>query len=303
MVTKHIPNALVEEGEFPLQQILPEGRFKPFFKTGHRFHTIISIWPVIRNMLSIEPIPAFRDNYIWVARNNQYAAAIDPGDASAVLDYLDGEKLELIAIFNTHHHSDHVDGNLELQTRFSCPIYGPENESIPGKTHSLAEGSRVDLPELGLKLDVFDIPGHTSGHIAYHGNDMLFCGDTLFGCGCGRVFEGTMAEMFASLERLSGLPEATLVYCAHEYTLCNIRFALDVEPGNPDLAARQAGATRLRNKDMPTLPSTIGLERKTNPFLRCAIPAVAAMAAKHAMAKLDSPLDVFTALRIWRNTF
>lgn len=254
-------------------------------------------------MLSIEPIPAFRDNYIWVARNNQYAAVIDPGDAAPVLNYLDEEKLDLVAILNTHHHSDHVGGNLELQARFSCPVYGPAKEFIPGMTHACAEGSRVALPELGLALAVFDITGHTSGHIAYYGDNRLFCGDTLFGCGCGRVFEGTMAEMFASLEKLAQLPDATQVYCAHEYTLFNISFALEVEPGNADLAARQAHALKLRKDNLPTLPSTMGLERKTNPFLRCEIPAVADMAGKHAMTRIENPVDVFTALRMWRNGF
>lgn len=252
-------------------------------------------------MLSIVPIPAFRDNYIWLVRNNQYAAAIDPGDAAPVLRYLANEKLALVAILNTHHHSDHVDGNLELQEHYSCPIYGPKKEDIPGMTSPLSETGAVALPELGLSLGILDIPGHTAGHIAYHGHGMLFCGDTLFGCGCGRVFEGTMSEMFASLNKLASLPKDTRVYCAHEYTLNNIRFALNVEPGNEDLLTRKADASKLAGLGLPTLPSTIGLEKRTNPFLRCDISNVASMAGKHAANK--SPLDVFTALRMWRNAF
>ena len=254
-------------------------------------------------MLSIEPIPAFRDNYIWVARNNQHAAAIDPGDAAPLLRYLESENLELVAILNTHHHADHVGGNLELKARFSCKIYGPAGESIPGLTHPAREGDRISLPEIGMTLDILDIPGHTLGHIAYYGEGALFCGDTLFGCGCGRVFEGTMAQMHASLEKLSHLPGDTRVYCAHEYTLANIQFAKAVEPENEALLGREAEALGLRKKHLPTLPSTMGIERQTNPFLRCGIPRVAEAASRHSGSSLTSPLEVFTALRKWKNDF
>lgn len=254
-------------------------------------------------MPSIEPIPAFKDNYIWVIRNSQHAAAVDPGDAAPLIAYLESQKIDLIAILNTHHHPDHVDGNLELKARFSCKVYGPAKESIPGLTHPVSGGDRVDLPELGMAFDVIDLPGHTRGHIAYYGNGMLFCGDTLFGCGCGRVFEGTMGEMHASLESLSCLPEDTLVYCAHEYTQANIRFARTVEPGNEALMMREREVVDLRNGNLPTLPSTIGLEKRTNPFLRCGVQEIAQSAGRHSGSLLSTTREVFTALREWKNRF
>ena len=254
-------------------------------------------------MPSIDPIPAFTDNYIWVIRNSQHAAAVDPGDAAPLLVYLESQHLDLVAILNTHHHADHVDGNLELKERFSCNIYGPAAESIPGLTHPVREGGKVVLPGLGMIFEVLDIPGHTHGHVAYYGNDTLFCGDTLFGCGCGRVFEGTMEQMYSSLEKLSSLPENTRVYCAHEYTLANIRFAKAVEPYNEAILNREMESLQLRKSGLPTLPSTIGLEKGTNPFLRCGVPEVAQCAQRHAGRQLDGDASVFEVLRIWKNGF
>lgn len=254
-------------------------------------------------MPSIDPIPAFMDNYIWVIRNSQHAAAVDPGDAAPLLAYLESQHLDLVAILNTHHHSDHVGGNLELKERFACPIYGPATERIPGLTHPVSEGDKVVLPELDLAFNVLDIPGHTHGHVAYYGIDALFCGDTLFGCGCGRVFEGTMEQMHASLEKLASLPENTRVYCAHEYTLANIRFAKAVEPDNEAVLNREMGDAELRKRGMPTLPSTIGLEKRTNPFLRCGINDVTLSAQRHAGRQLDGQTSVFEALRIWKNGY
>ena len=254
-------------------------------------------------MHTIEAIPAFRDNYIWVIRNNQYAAAVDPGDAAPLLAYLEAKGLALIAILNTHHHADHVGGNLELKQKFSCPVYGPSKEFIPGITHPLSGGEKVGLHEMGIAFDVLGIPGHTSGHIAYYGESMLFCGDTLFGCGCGRVFEGTMAEMHASLGKLAALPGGTLVYCAHEYTLSNIQFAREVEPGNEDLLDREENAFALRKMHLPTLPSSIELEKRTNPFLRCEVREVIESAARHSGLRPKDELDAFVMLRTWRNAF
>ncbi len=254
-------------------------------------------------MHTIEAIPAFRDNYIWVIRNNQYAAAVDPGDAAPLLYHLESEGLALVAILNTHHHADHVGGNLELKEKYSCPIYGPSKEFIPGMTHPLSEGQQVFLPGLGMTLDVLDIPGHTSGHIAYLWEGRLFCGDTLFGCGCGRVFEGTMEEMHASLMKLSSLPGDTLVYCAHEYTLANIRFARKVEPGNGDLVEREEEAMALMKNKLPTLPSTIELEKRTNPFLRCGVSEVFESAARHSASRPKNELEAFIILRAWKNAF
>ena len=254
-------------------------------------------------MLSIAPVPAFMDNYIWVIRNSQHAAAVDPGDAAPLLSYLESENLDLVAILNTHHHDDHVGGNLDLKARFGCRIYGPLREDIPGITHRLKGGDTVLIPELDLTFDVMDIPGHTLGHIAYYGQNMLFCGDTLFGCGCGRVFEGTMAQMHASLDKLASLPADTRVFCAHEYTQSNIRFARAVEPENKVLEKREAQALELRKKNLPTLPSTIGLEKATNPFLRGDILEVAHCAEHHAGQKLADENAVFEVLRIWKNGY
>ena len=255
------------------------------------------------NNVSVVPIPAFKDNYIWLIRNQRYAAVVDPGDASPVLNYLRREKLELAAILNTHHHADHVGGNAGLLREFPVPVYGPRNESIPNVTHPLAEGDRVSVPLLGLEFGVLDIPGHTAGHIAYYGANLLFCGDTLFACGCGKLFEGTAQQMYSSLEKLSNLPDATLVYCGHEYTLANIQFAKAADPQNAALLKREANVRELRERGMPTLPSDIRLEKATNPFLRCNNPEIVRNASRAAGRALNDPVSVFASIREWKNNF
>ncbi|MDA8092523.1 MAG: hydroxyacylglutathione hydrolase [Betaproteobacteria bacterium] len=252
-------------------------------------------------MLHIEPIPAFRDNYIWLLQRGRYAAVVDPGDAQPVLEALRRKDLTLVAILNTHHHADHVGGNMPLTRIHPVPVYGPARESIPAITHPIDNGDRVQIPQLDLVLSVLGVPGHTLGHIAYYGANSLFCGDTLFGCGCGRLFEGTGAQMHASLTALATLPDDTQVYCAHEYTAANIRFARQVEPDNAALKEREAWVSALRAAGQPTLPSTVGLERRTNPFLRCGEPAVAASAARQAGSTLADPVAVFIALRAWKD--
>lgn len=254
-------------------------------------------------MMHIVPVRAFSDNYIWVIRDQHYAAVVDPGDAAPVLDYLRRENLQLVAILNTHHHNDHVGGNAALLKEFPVPIYGPANESIPTLTHRLVEGDTVHLAEFSLSFSVLDIPGHTAGHIAYYGANLLFCGDTLFACGCGRLFEGTAQQMHASLQKLAALPDETLVYCGHEYTLANIRFARQVEPGNPALIELEAAAERLRASDIPTLPSTLAMEKATNPFLRCDQPQVIHAASGYLGKPLPDPVSVFAAVRSWKNDF
>ena len=258
----------------------------------------------------IVPIRAFTDNYIWVIRDHCHAAVVDPGDASPVLDYLRHEKLKLIAILNTHHHKDHSGGNAALLQEFTVPVYGPEKESIPTLTHRLREYTEkereegnVYLSQFSLSLKVLDIPGHTAGHIAYYGANLLFCGDTLFGCGCGRLFEGTARQMVDSLEKLADLPKDTLIYCGHEYTLNNIRFARMVEPGNQALIEREAVAVKLRGRNLPTLPCTIALEKATNPFLRCNEPEVIQNASNYAGTPLTDRISVFAAIRDWKNQF
>jgi hydroxyacylglutathione hydrolase len=253
--------------------------------------------------MTVIPIPALDDNYIWLIREGGCAAVVDPGEAEPVLRYLEKHGLQLLAILCTHHHRDHTGGNDDLLQRYSVPVYGPRREPIPGITHPVGEGDQILLPSLSLQLEVLDIPGHTAGHVAYYGANRLFCGDTLFACGCGRLFEGTPAQMYASLQRLAALPDQTEVCCAHEYTLANIRFAKAVEPANPLLAAREAESREARRKGMPTLPSTLKLEKQSNPFLRCDVPAVRKAASEFAGRELPHPASVFAALREWKNRF
>ncbi|MFH1044557.1 MAG: hydroxyacylglutathione hydrolase [Pseudomonadota bacterium] len=251
----------------------------------------------------VVPLRAFKDNYIWTLRNDRYAAVVDPGDARPVLHYLQRERLELCAVLATHHHADHVGGVADLLAHRAVPVYGPRGEPIPTLTHPVGEGDQVRVPELELRLRVLAIPGHTRAHIAYYGANSLFCGDTLFACGCGRLFEGTARQMFASLAKLAALPDATLVYSGHEYTLANIDFARAVEPDNQELAARAASDAEKRRSERPTLPSTIGHEKKTNPFLRCLQPAVIASASKYLGARAGDPIQVFAAIRQWKDQF
>jgi hydroxyacylglutathione hydrolase len=261
-------------------------------------------------MVEVVPVKAFKDNYVWTLRNATHAAVVDPGEAGPVLEYLASEKLELAAILATHHHPDHVGGIAEILSAHqprsgarAVPVYGPKNEPIATLTRAVAEGDEVRIPELGAQFSVLDIPGHTRAHIAYYGAGALFCGDTLFACGCGRVFEGTPEQMYASLEKLRALPDSTKVYCGHEYTLANIGFAEAVEPANRALKKRHERDRQLREAGKPTLPSTLGEEKATNPFLRCAEPAVVESANKYLGARLADPVRVFAAIRDWKNKF
>lgn len=259
---------------------------------------------------TIHPVPAFQDNYLWVIHDGVHAAVVDPGDAAPVLDYLGANDLELTAIVCTHHHADHVGGVehlLEtLRLRGKIPVFGPAGERIPARTEALREGDSIVIPRLELTFDVLDVPGHTAGHIAYFGHGLLFCGDTLFACGCGRLFEGTAEQMTASLTKLKRLPPQTKVFCAHEYTMANIKFAEAVEPDNADLKLRKAFCAAKRHRNLPTVPSTIHLELATNPFLRWDQPAVRAAAAarlKQDIGPKPAPALVFGAIREWKNNF
>jgi len=254
-------------------------------------------------MVQIHAVPAFRDNYIWVLEDGRNAAAVDPGDAGPVEDFLERRGLSLTAVIGTHHHADHVGGLQALAGHWRCPTFGPAREEVAGLDHKLAEGDRITVPSLGIALKTIDIPGHTAGHIALAGAGMVFCGDTLFACGCGRLFEGTPPQMVDSLGKLARLAPATRVYCGHEYTLANIRFAEAVEPGNARLAERKARESAKRARGEPTLPSTIGEELETNPFLRCGEPEVVASAERHARRRLAGAVEVFAAIREWKNAF
>jgi hydroxyacylglutathione hydrolase len=251
----------------------------------------------------IIPIPAFRDNYIWAIREGGRAVVVDPGDAVPVLRFLEQERLELAAILVTHHHADHVGGVDELVAAHHVPVFGPAAETIPELTDGVRGGDAVALPGSGVRLRVIDVPGHTAGHIAYSGEGSLFCGDTLFACGCGRLFEGTAEQMLGSLDRLAALEGSTRVYCAHEYTLSNIRFARAVDPANAALAARESVEQAKRDRGEPTIPSTIADELATNPFLRVRDAAVIASATQHAGRALRDDVEVFATLRSWKNGF
>lgn len=253
--------------------------------------------------MKILPLRAFQDNYIWLLQNGRFAAAVDPGDETPVLEHLARHGLELRAILLTHHHPDHTGGVAALVERLRVPVFGPASEAIAGVTAPLGDGDLIELPEIGARLRVIGVPGHTRGHLAYYGANALFCGDTLFGCGCGRLFEGTAAQMWASLAKLADLPDETQVYCAHEYTQANIGFALAVEPDNAALKVRARHVARLRSQDRPSVPFTLAEERATNPFLRCREPTVVAAAEHYRGEPSAGPAEVFAALREWKNRF
>ena len=257
-------------------------------------------------MLHVTPVKAFSDNYIWLLRgaaDPKKVAVVDPGDAAPVQRFLRENQLHLAAILITHHHADHVGGVETLVQEHRAPVFGPASETIPGNPQRLKGGDRIDVPGLGLQFSVLDIPGHTAGHIAYVGHGAVFCGDTLFSAGCGRLFEGTAEQMTASLSKLSALDPNTLVYCGHEYTVSNLRFAKTVEPGNPDIAAHMQRCLGKRERDEPTVPSTLALEHSVNPFLRCASDTVKQAAEAHTGHALDSNVAVFAAIRAWKDGF
>jgi hydroxyacylglutathione hydrolase len=249
--------------------------------------------------INIIPIPAFEDNYIWLLHNSRHAVVVDPGDAVPVMDYLAKHDLTLSAILITHHHSDHIDGVASLLAYRAAPVYAPSYENYAFAHIPLAENDEITLPEIAQTFRVMWLPGHTLGHIAYVNDDYLFCGDVLFGAGCGRLFEGTPSQLFSSLNRLKALKGNTKVFCTHEYTAKNIAFAQTLEPENADLMARKQHVQTLRNKHLPSLPSTITLELQTNPFLRCEQASI----IKNSHAENSDELSVFTTIRSLRNHY
>lgn len=253
---------------------------------------------------NITPIRAFRDNYIWALRGSDVpqVAIVDPGDATPVIAALEAERRVLSAILVTHHHGDHVGGIAALVEQYpGVPVFGPRHESIPGLTCRLGEGDQVNVPGIDVTFSVLDVPGHTRGHIAFYGHGALFCGDTLFSVGCGRLFEGSSEQMHASLQKISRLPPGTLIYCAHEYTLDNIGFAKWVEPENVELRQREEQAFIQTDLGLPTVPSTLAQELNTNPFLRSHMPAVIAAAKRYVGHELMHGHEVFGAIRQWKD--
>ncbi len=253
-------------------------------------------------MFKITAIPAFNDNYIWALHNDSVAVVVDPGDAAPVLRFLEEQGLKLRSILCTHRHADHIGGIEQLRGLYNLAVYGRSHPNNPHITHDLREGDTVVLDDFNLAFNIIEVPGHLDDHIAYHNDEMLFCGDVLFGAGCGRNKEGTLAQLHHSLQRLSLLRGETKVYCAHEYTAANIRFALACEPNNTALQQRAKATQTLREQDIPTLPSCITLECNTNPFLRCDQPEIINTLKQRGLVD-DSPLGVFIALRTWRNQF
>jgi hydroxyacylglutathione hydrolase len=260
--------------------------------------------------LTVLAIPAFDDNYLWLIHDGAHAAVVDPGDAAPILAALAEHGLTLTAILLTHHHPDHTGGVPQLLAHTPVPVLGPRNDGIAGITHALGEGDVVTIAGLPLALRVLEVPGHTRGHIAYTSAGLadaphwLFCGDTLFGAGCGRLFEGTPAQMANSLARLAALPDDTLVFCAHEYTMANLRFAQAVEPANERLQQRVRDDGARRAAGLPTIPSSIGVEKASNPFLRYDEPAIGAtLVAAGKLHPGARGVDAFAALREWKNHF
>ena len=275
------------------------------------------------NMTHIITVPAFSDNYIWLIcdNNKQYAAIVDPGEADPVIAVLEKQKIQAVAILITHFHYDHGNGISGLLDKYpGIPVYGPQSEFEllnedfysphygPASkyfnllTHPLIGGEKIKLDKVAVNLEVMNIPGHTSGHIAYYGDQKLFCGDTLFAGGCGRVFNGTLNKLHNSLQKIAKLPEETQIYCAHEYTLDNIGFAKWVEPDNIAVQKREQDAMALIDADLATVPSPLSLELQTNPFLRTHLPSVKARVETKTNKKLVNASEVFAAMRTWKDT-
>ncbi|QDL54868.1 hydroxyacylglutathione hydrolase [Rhodoferax aquaticus] len=255
--------------------------------------------------MKLIPLPAFDDNYIWMLHDGQGALVVDPGDAQPVLEALAHHALQLAGILVTHHHADHTGGVNTLRDATGAQVFGPAHERMPEPLRRLSADDRVEL--LGCAFKVLDVPGHTAGHIAYYSEDvnghpLVFCGDTLFSGGCGRLFEGTAQQLNASLTQLAALPDDTVVCCTHEYTLSNLKFALEVEPQNISLQQYQHHCKELRAQGLPTLPSTIALEKCINPFLRCDRAVIQASAHRFDAAAVQRD-GVFATLRQWKNQY
>lgn len=264
-------------------------------------------------MLTAQGVNAFDDNYIWLIKQPEspQVAIVDPGDAGPVIAAIEAQSLQPVAILITHFHGDHTGGIADLLERYPIPVYGPANEPIPHMDHPLTESDYVKIPELEAQFKVIDVPGHTAGHISYYcdnksenkeGQGLLFCGDTLFAGGCGRIFNGTAVQFHHSLGKINALPDDTLVYCAHEYTEDNLVFARIAEPGNLLLKERQTTVQQQRQRGEATVPSLLGIEKATNPFLRFDQPTIVQAAETFAGHSLSNGAAVFSTVRHWKDT-
>jgi len=264
-------------------------------------------------MLTVQAVHAFDDNYIWLIKrpNKPQVVIVDPGDAGPVIAAIEAQSLQPVAILITHFHGDHTGGIADLLEHYPMPVYGPANESIPHMDHPLTESEHVEIPELEAQFQVIDVPGHTAGHISYYcdnkdetkgGQGMLFCGDTVFAGGCGRIFNGTAEQFHHSLSKIIALPDDTLVYCAHEYTEDNLVFARIAEPDNQALKERQTTVQQQRQRDESTVPSLLGIEKITNPFLRFDQPSIIKAAETFAGHPLSNGAAVFATVRHWKDT-
>jgi len=264
----------------------------------------------------VTAIPAFNDNYIWaitskdpsITNKNKPIALVDPGEAAPCIAFIEKNELQLCTILVTHHHPDHVGGIADLKTYcqnkgWPLTIYAPENSSIKNIDVRVSEREIVNISALDVSFEVINLAGHTLDHIGYYGNDIVFCGDTLFSGGCGRIFEGSPKQMLTALTRLTDLPERTHVYCAHEYTLANLTFALAVEPKNAELVHYYNQVLAQREKNVSTIPTSILLEKKINPFLRCKQADIVNSAAKFSGTNPVNELETFTVIRQWKNQF
>jgi hydroxyacylglutathione hydrolase len=256
-------------------------------------------------MIDVIPVPAFKDNYIWLIHDTSSgcAAIVDPGDSTPVVSSLNKLGIKPIAILITHHHHDHIGGVQGLVSQFDIPVYGPAGEDIPGINHTLKEGDKVKLNHIDTEFEIIDVPGHTAGHIAYHCRGKLFIGDTLFMAGCGRLFEGTAEQMYKSLSKIMQLSDDTEIYCAHEYTLANLHFAETVEPENQDIKRRIEWCKKQRESGIPTVPGTLLAEKNTNPFLRSSEPTVISAAKRHSGPGISNSIDIFAVIRSWKDSF
>ena len=253
-------------------------------------------------MFKITAIPALKDNYIWIIHDDKHAAIVDPGEAAPVLSFLNTHSLQPNTILCTHRHADHIGGIAKLCKVYNVPVYGRRHPNNPHITHGLREGDKLTLDPFDITFTTLEVPGHLNDHIAYHAPEILFCGDVLFGGGCGRNFEGSLAQLHHSLQRFAQLPDNTNVYCAHEYTITNLHFATACEPNNLAIQRRISTTQQRRIANLPSLPSAISLENSTNPFLRCTQPEIIRTLQQRGLTD-TSEIAVFSALREWRNHF